>query len=436
MKPTKKLPHWNEYYEYYSNANYNDEDILIKCDDDIVFIDTKQMCKYINEIKQGGIYFPNIINNDVCAYLQHKYGIHDIISDKDIYSNYGNDAVPFTNWHGGWYTKFEMANDIHTEFLKNKEKFIINAPTFPWKGRISINMFGCRFASIKEYFKLFLQYGNSNDEAYFSYYISNNINVSNYIVPFMNVSHFSFGPQNSSKLDALFLDSYRNIISIPRVYKHLADISSVNHLPANHFNYLKKLKDSGFEPNVIYDIGSCVLHWTKKAKELWPNAKYILFDAFREAEFLYSGYDYHMGVLCDKDNRELHFYKNVDYPGGNSYYREIGCRNGYFFPEHKYCVEIGMTLDTIVKSRGFPLPDLVKIDVQGAEKDIISGGLTSLSNATHLICEMQHTNYNDGAPKVSETKPYIESQGWECVAPMLQNNGPDADYGFKNLMKN
>jgi len=217
--------------------------------------------------------------------------------------------------------------------------------------------------------------------------------------------------------------------------QHLTDMSQKDCLPLNHFNYLKKLKDSGFEPKVIYDIGSCVLHWTKKAKELWPNAHYILFDAFREAEFLYYGYDYHIGVLCDKDNSELRFYKNVDSPCGNSYYREVGCENGKYFPIDKFVVENGMTLDTIVKTRGFPLPDLIKIDVQGAEKDIITGGKISLSNATHLICEMQHTNYNDGAPKVAETLPYIESLGWECIAPMLQNNGPDADYGFKNLMR-
>jgi FkbM family methyltransferase len=224
-------------------------------------------------------------------------------------------------------------------------------------------------------------------------------------------------------------------MTTPQVFSHLLELSYKDLLPTNHFNYLKKLKEEGFEPKVIYDIGSCVLHWTKKAKELWPNATYILFDAFREAEFLYSEYKYHMGVLCDQDKRELRFYKNIEHPGGNSYFREIGCENGKYFPEDRYTIEIGMTLDTIVKERGFPLPDLIKIDVQGAEKDIISGGKECMLNATHLICEMQHTNYNDGAPKVSETHPYIESLGWECVAPMLHNNGPDADYGFKNLMR-
>ena len=234
MKPTKKLPDWNEYYEYYSNANYNDEDILIKCDDDIVFIDTNQMCKYLNEIKQGGIYYPNIINNGVCAYIQSKYNIHNFICDDDIYKNYGKDTVPLETWgEHGWYKRFDRAQIIHEEFIKNKEKFIINAPTFPWKGRISINMFGCRFASMKKYFKLFLQHGNSDDEAYFSYNISNNINVSNYIVPFMNVSHFSFGPQNSSKLDALFLASYKKLaINIyNNIYRENTMLSIIQSIP-------------------------------------------------------------------------------------------------------------------------------------------------------------------------------------------------------------
>jgi FkbM family methyltransferase len=212
----------------------------------------------------------------------------------------------------------------------------------------------------------------------------------------------------------------------------LLEISKIDVLPYDHLAYLRHLKSQGFEPKVIYDIGSCVLHWTNKAKELWPNAQYVLFEAMHEAEFLYSGYDYHMGVLCDEDNRELKFYKNVERCGGNSYYREIGHPDSQsIFPIDRYVIETGMTLDTVVKQKKFPLPDLVKIDVQGAERDIIKGGKTVLSNAKHLIVEMQHTNYNDGAPQVSETGPYIESLGWTCCAPKFCCNGPDADYGYK-----
>ena len=433
-KPIHNMPRWNEYYLYYTNASYAAEDIIIKCDDDVVYIDTDQMCAYINEITQGGLYYPNIVNNDVCAYIQTKYGVHDLCNDSNIYSNYGKDETPLTAWCIGWYMKYECAAAVHSKFLENRKKFNINAPTISWNGRISINMFGARFESLKNYYNLFLHHGNDDDEAFFSYNLYKYVAASNYIVPFMNIVHFAFNPQNADALDNAYLESYRILSKRPdlNVFPHLLDLSHKDCIPANHFNYLKQLKASGFEPKVIYDIGSCVLHWTNKAKELWPDATYILFDAFREAEFLYSGYEYRMGVLCDQDNRELRFYKNVEQPSGNSYYREVGCENGKYFPEDRYTVEIGMRLDTIVKERGFPLPDLIKIDVQGAERDIISGGVNTISNATHMICEMQHTNYNDGAPKVSETLPYIESLGWECVAPMLQNNGADADYGFTN----
>jgi FkbM family methyltransferase len=212
---------------------------------------------------------------------------------------------------------------------------------------------------------------------------------------------------------------------------HLEHISSNRSLPQNHINYLQSLKQNGFEPDVIYDIGSCVLHWTNEAKLIWPNAKIILFDAFSPAEFLYKDHDYHIGVLSDIDNKEVKFYQNDYFPTGNSYYRETGIFNGksYFEPD-SFIIRKAQTLDSIIKERGFPAPDLVKIDVQGCEYDIISGGKNNILNVKHLIVELQDTNYNDGAPKADITLPFIESLGFKCIAPKFSDNGPDADYGF------
>jgi len=215
--------------------------------------------------------------------------------------------------------------------------------------------------------------------------------------------------------------------------EHLERIHNNQPIPQNHVTYLKYLKSTGFEPKVIYDIGSCVLHWTKIAKTIWPDATYILFDAFAPAEFLYKGYDYHIGVLSDTDNKPIQFYQNDYSPGGNSYYREIGFDNGKFFPESSIIEKITKTLDTIVKERGFPLPDFVKIDVQGAEVDIIRGGVETIRNAKRMIVELQNVEYNLGAKKADESLPLIESLlNFKCTDPLFQNNGPDGDYGFVN----
>ena len=214
------------------------------------------------------------------------------------------------------------------------------------------------------------------------------------------------------------------------VRQHLFEMSFMTcNPPPDHMNYLTKLKKSGFEPKVIYDIGACVTQWTKAAKQFWPDAKYILFDAYDKAEFLYENYDYHIGVLGSENNKTVKFYTSDVHPGGNSYYREIGGAPNTF-PENCYTERVTKTLDTVVAERGFPLPDLVKIDVQGAEKDVIAGGLNTILNCEHLIVEMQHNDYNEGAPKVNVTLPYIESLGFKCIAPLFCDHGSDGDYGF------
>jgi FkbM family methyltransferase len=210
---------------------------------------------------------------------------------------------------------------------------------------------------------------------------------------------------------------------------HLQNLSRNLRIPTDHVNYLQYLKSSGFEPKVIYDIGSCVLSWTREAKQLWPEAKIILFDAFRPAEFLYEGHDYHIGALSDEDGKTVSWYQNDFNPTGNSYYREVGNRE--YFPEDSFVEYKTDRLDTIVAARGFPLPDFVKIDVQGAEVDIVRGGSNTLKNAQRLIIELQSVEYNKGAELNTVSLPIIEETlGVKCVAPLFCNNGPDGDYAF------
>ena len=91
------------------------------------------------------------------------------------------------------------------------------------------------------------------------------------------------------------------------------------------------------------------------------------------------------------------------------------------------------TLDSVVKQKNFPLPDLVKMDVQGAEIDILHGGINTISNAQRLILELQIVEYNKGAKLSGESLQIIESMGWKCEDPLFCDNGPDGDYGFVKI---
>lgn len=222
---------------------------------------------------------------------------------------------------------------------------------------------------------------------------------------------------------------------IKQAVDNIINIYNKDLLPISHIKFLEKLRyENNIKLDVCYDIGSSVLHWSRHAKRLWPETKIYLFDAFSPLEIIYKNYDYeyYLGILSNTDDNELKFYQNDFLIGGNSYYRELGFDNSKYYPEDAYLLKKTKTLDTIVKERNYLYPDLIKIDVQGAELDIIKGGLDVLANTKYLIVELQDIEYNIGAPKVDITKPYLESLGWKCIEEKFSDNGPDGDYFFIN----
>jgi FkbM family methyltransferase len=205
-------------------------------------------------------------------------------------------------------------------------------------------------------------------------------------------------------------------------------------LPVEHIDYLTNLHQTGYEPSVIYDIGANVLHWTNEAQQIWPNSTIVLFDAADNLEFLYKErqLSYSINTLSDTDGRAVDFFQNDCHPGGNSYYQE---NNAYstaadrlFNESHRREVST-ITLDTLVKNDGFPLPDMIKMDVQGAELDILKGASNTLKTVKHIILELQLAEYNKGAPLCDEVIEYMSSIDFELVDSFCFT-GIQADYHF------
>jgi FkbM family methyltransferase len=214
----------------------------------------------------------------------------------------------------------------------------------------------------------------------------------------------------------------------------LRELGSQRLIPKDHVDYLAALKAQGFEPRVIYDIGACVLHWTNESRRIWPNAETVAFEAMDSSEFLYKeqGLKYFMGALSDVTGKEVEFYQNDWHPGGNSYYKENAEVNPeapqYFNEKHKRVLKTA-TLDAVVRLKQFPLPELIKMDVQGAELDVIKGASQVLQTVKHVILELQSVEYNKGAPLKDTVIAYMDTIGFDCKG-LFSNNGPDGDYHF------
>jgi len=211
---------------------------------------------------------------------------------------------------------------------------------------------------------------------------------------------------------------------------------AARYMPSDHERYLRQLS-AEIQPPVIFDIGASVLHWTDTASKYWPNASYFLFEATASVEPLYrmTNYKYFVGPLSDQDQKLVSFYEQepnqfgqIDL-SGNSYYKENTEHYANIPPKEL----VSWTLDTIVKYYQWPLPDLIKMDTQGSELDILYGAPICLAHATDVILEAQHTNYNEGAPKVEAVIKFMEDQGFTLVSNFTRSN-IDGDYHFRRIL--
>jgi FkbM family methyltransferase len=215
--------------------------------------------------------------------------------------------------------------------------------------------------------------------------------------------------------------------------RHFRNLQNYPMIPDQHVKFLEQLS-STVRPNVIYDIGAQVGCWASKAKSLWPYSNIILFDAMPELQELYEQdhEKYHIGLLSSTDGRDVKFYKNTMLPGGNSYYKEnkeFSKDADVLFPDDAAEIMETITLDTLIRSKNLPLPDLIKIDVQGAELDVLKGAQETLSHVQHLIVELQYVEYNVGAPSKQDVVDYLESQGFK-LAGLITETQVDGDYYF------
>ena len=72
-----KRDNWTPYYEYYAK-NITDSDIVLKIDDDIVFVNTSEFkcfVRFVDESVDALLVSANVVNNGVIAHFQQKLAV-------------------------------------------------------------------------------------------------------------------------------------------------------------------------------------------------------------------------------------------------------------------------------------------------------------------------------------------------------------------------
>ena len=183
----------------------------------------------------------------------------------------------------------------------------------------------------------------------------------------------------------------------------------------SHHNALLRLKAAGFAPAVVFDIGAYRGGWTHLASEIFPDATYVLFEANADNVAHLTPLPHrHFIVALAAIDGEKTFYlpRDADVTGASLYVEASSHYAG-----DKLVVRPVSTarLDTWVALHDLPAPDLVKLDVQGAELDVLAGGPRSMAHCQALIAELSFASYNKGAPLIAEGMARISSLGFCCA---------------------
>lgn len=196
---------WNEYYLHYTPSAYPDT-VLVKGDDDIVYIDTSTFRQFIQARVANPnalLVFPGIINNAIVAYYHQKLGV---LPEADV------GELPYEPFQGRLWASAELCDKVHRYFIQNRDAVLTRAHgiknhiTHKCGDRFSINMFSilskdlgifqeiCKLPALPPCFSV-------DDEQHLSVTMSKNMNRDHLCVPQCVVVHLSFYKQVEQGLD-------------------------------------------------------------------------------------------------------------------------------------------------------------------------------------------------------------------------------------------
>jgi FkbM family methyltransferase len=173
----------------------------------------------------------------------------------------------------------------------------------------------------------------------------------------------------------------------------------------------------GFSPKLAFDIGANVGEWNINFRKMFPGCRVISFEANSNCvrELKRKNIEYVEGLLGAKDGAECEFYlSNEMYPGGASIYRE---KTTFYNDDIIITEKMKMrTLETVLKNCDENLLsskiDLIKIDVQGAELDILRGANDVLKNTDFILLEISLMTYNENSPLFAEVIEFMNERNF------------------------
>lgn len=193
----------------------------------------------------------------------------------------------------------------------------------------------------------------------------------------------------------------------PEMRLHLANLVSQNSEETTYY----RLAKSGFAPDGYIDVGAYKGDWTRLAHRtlgtrptLMVEAQAALIPALHQFAEQQQNLQVAHAVLAAEGNQEVTFHEMGT---GSSMFAEASDA------PRDTVVLTTQTLDDVANDLVRKTSCLfLKIDVQGAELEVLGGGSKVLSHAALVQLEIAILPYNAGAPLMPETIAWMAARGW------------------------
>jgi FkbM family methyltransferase len=175
-------------------------------------------------------------------------------------------------------------------------------------------------------------------------------------------------------------------------------------------NYSKLFRYTN--PRKVLDIGAHIGEFSQQVKRFNPEADVLMIEANPNCEPYLNKLNipYQMIALSkEKGEAELFVEKVNEIGTGASLYRE----NTQYYADDKFDT-VKVHTDSLDNLNYFEdqFIDLVKLDVQGAEYDILEGGRKTITRSGHVLIEVSLLEYNLGAPQIEAVVNKMKEYGF------------------------
>lgn len=173
----------------------------------------------------------------------------------------------------------------------------------------------------------------------------------------------------------------------------------------------RKLAALGYAPGAIIDVGAYHGHWTLAARRvfglmpsLMVEAQGALIPNLQRIAGANEGVAVAQAVLGARAGEEIEFFEMGT---GSSFFPETS--DAPRQPTHLVTQRLD---DVVAQWRSEVRNAFLKIDVQGAELEILAGGAQVLAGCSLVQLELAMLTYNEGAPLLPQVVEWMAQQGW------------------------